>query len=604
MANNVFYHPHVALNVTAKRHRVRTADVPDTTIMFAPIVASKGKDGLTKVHSLAEFVNEFGAMDSDFYKLNGLMAYNIYNWLSNGGTLLVSKLKGKLAKVSVYAPGDCDIVEDTYEIDKSRLVFVKNTTTNKYEFIPDAFGIIKAPNGTDVTSNVQFTASDNVWTISYTPTGADSATELVTFSINETTDLKQVSAKYSGSYYNHITVKVTPEEKDDPQDIKRTTIVITKGKEVLESYKGILISKIKSILSGSEYIDTAASLDALSVLTETTYELSGGTDAATIYYDENYEDTDSATLSTLKGLKDFWTWTPNSTKPNCSDLELKLEYPIDIIFDAGYPKGIKQLMINFIRDNNGVGTPVGSVGHRTDIFGIFDAYALTSSVPEKVIKGGRDETISIEDITMASISSTNIAVYDPYFTTDDVIFTNETIPVFSSYALAKLIAYNDLTYGPQLPVAGLRRAIIDDVLSINENPNSDRKEQFFLDRVNYAEKTSREYAFMSQRTADGSTQDNYTALSFINNSRCLLKMEKDIEIMARQYLHEYNDAVTISNLSKLLNNYVSGWVSNRTLSLGYVDVSESDLSENELVITLNVKFTSTIEVITVNINID
>jgi len=97
MANKIYYHPHVALKTTAKRHSVRFADVPDTTIMFAPIVATRGKDGLTKVHTLSEFVSEFGAMDSTFYDLNGQMAYNIYNWLSNGGTLLVYKLTGTKA---------------------------------------------------------------------------------------------------------------------------------------------------------------------------------------------------------------------------------------------------------------------------------------------------------------------------------------------------------------------------------------------------------------------------------------------------------------------------------------------------------------------------
>jgi hypothetical protein len=81
-------------------------------------------------------------------------------------------------------------------------------------------------------------------------------------------------------------------------------------------------------------------------------------------------------------------------------------------------------------------------------------------------------------------------------------------------------------------------------------------------------------------------------------------MKKDLETIGRSYLHEFNDAVTIANMTTALNKYVANWISNRTLSMGVVEVVQDEVSENALDINLNIRFTNTIEVINVSIVIE
>ena len=95
MAKTNYSYPRVTMKTFAKKHSNNVVTVPDTTILFAPLVTEKGpSDRVIKVHSLAEFSEYFGDMvgSIDFYNLNGQMAINAVNWLSNGGTLLVKRI--------------------------------------------------------------------------------------------------------------------------------------------------------------------------------------------------------------------------------------------------------------------------------------------------------------------------------------------------------------------------------------------------------------------------------------------------------------------------------------------------------------------------------
>lgn len=94
MANTNYSYPRVTMSTLAKKHSRNTANLPDTTIMFAPLWTEKGPDNeLVKVHTLGEFIEKFGSFNEEFYNKNGQMALNVYNWLSNGGTLLVKRFK-------------------------------------------------------------------------------------------------------------------------------------------------------------------------------------------------------------------------------------------------------------------------------------------------------------------------------------------------------------------------------------------------------------------------------------------------------------------------------------------------------------------------------
>ena len=407
-----------------------------------------------------------------------------------------------------------------------------------------------------------------------------------------------MTAKYCGSYYNNVYLEATRVGKSTPAVFNFTVYYedpITKKSTALEKFLQKTEGDFMAALSSSEYVEVFNIKDDLfkenanDIPQTKKFTLCAGTNAIS-----NYK-------LNLSAIEEYWEVEgsdPTEEDKRTRYLVNRLETPIDIIFDAGYPESIKNAMVAFVRNDGNDGV----AAKRDDIVCILDNWQLANdlrlALPEEII-------YSVTGTPWLSVTKpTNIAIYEQYFTILDDTFTNQNIYVTPTYFLTKLFAYNDQTYGLQYPTAGLRRGILDDAIAINLNPSPDQKEAWFIERINYVEKTSREYAFMSQRTFDGSSDMEYTALSFLNNERVLERMKKDLEALGRSYLHEFNDAVTIANMTTVLNKYVSNWISNRTLSMGVVTVEQNAVSENALDINLNIRFTNTIEVINVSIVIE
>jgi hypothetical protein len=81
-------------------------------------------------------------------------------------------------------------------------------------------------------------------------------------------------------------------------------------------------------------------------------------------------------------------------------------------------------------------------------------------------------------------------------------------------------------------------------------------------------------------------------------------MIRDLENLGREYLFEFNDATTLSNMRAALNRYVTEWVQNRTLSFADVVVEPDEFSDERVNVTLTIRFTGTIEVISIDITIE
>jgi hypothetical protein len=79
---------------------------------------------------------------------------------------------------------------------------------------------------------------------------------------------------------------------------------------------------------------------------------------------------------------------------------------------------------------------------------------------------------------------------------------------------------------------------------------------------------------------------------------------KELERLGREYLFEYNDAITLANLRKSLNSYVQDYIVNNTLSYASVNVEKDPTSPETLNIQLNVKFVGTIEVIKIDLTVE
>lgn len=272
-----------------------------------------------------------------------------------------------------------------------------------------------------------------------------------------------------------------------------------------------------------------------------------------------------------------------------------LETPIDLIMDAGYPNDVKLAMMNFIADYDKDGTERSAKDQpdRPDIRGYFEIFEADEA--------SKDIDTSIEYIKEFN-KDPNIFTYPQSLKINDGIFSNDEIEVGPTYYLSKLIPANDLNNGIQFPVAGKRRAELDNVNSISWNPMPGDKEKLFNARINYIEKDSRGYYFMSERTMEAKNNNgNNTALSFIHNSRVVCRMVHELEALGRDYLFEFNDSVTLSNMSAVLNKYLSTWIANRTLSYGEILVSKNENSDEAVDVSLNIKFTGTIEVISIDI---
>jgi len=472
---------------------------------------------------------------------NGETALNIYNWLTYGGTIYGVRLTDANDIFAKAGYTATAVTSETFDSLKASL-YSLNAETGEYSLL-DSGAVFSA-------SAVYYIYNGYV-----------------------------ISAKYPGAYYNDISLKITCTSAGYYSvSIRYKTTTILFEKYGLTSSEKI-INFFKQYI-GNDYIDIEALdttyLESISVGSSKTIKLANGADSTTVI---------SAAADA------FWV----GDQPEAL-LGSKLAEPVDLIIDAGYKLTTKAAMAAFV-NNTLLDTNGEVIAPRPDIVLILDRFVSQDNIINK-------PAATVEDFAADAYKATNIAIYDQYFTINDAIFTDNVVYTMPSYFLSKLISYNDLNYGIQSATAGLRRGVLEDALSVNENFKPDDKNAKFLARINYAEKTNRESSFMSQRTHDGSTSDSYTALSFLNNERALEKMKKDIEVLGRDYLFEFNDSTTLAQMSKVLNKYVTEWISNRTLSGGSVSVAKNVNNEEAVDITMNIQFTGTIEVISVDITIE
>ena len=288
-------------------------------------------------------------------------------------------------------------------------------------------------------------------------------------------------------------------------------------------------------------------------------------------------------------VKDVFETTDNAI---LNQLRNTLEYPIDFVIDAAYSMDVKTAIYKAFcseaTDPNFL---------RNDINVLLDAFAIET---DGTYVDHQTEVDSLIDTN----NTRNLSVYSQLVRTHNPFNPTEVIAVAPSYYLTQLIPNNAIQQqrGTHEPIAGLNRGVLTDVVSVNESPLPEKKEEYFQNRTNYIETDRYQSAFMSQRTRE-KREDN-TALQFLNNSITTNRMVKELSKLARVYLFEYNDAVTLSNLRNVLNKYISEFVANRTLSYAMVDVQKNPYSEEAIDVTLNIKFTGTIEVISVALTIE
>jgi len=384
-------------------------------------------------------------------------------------------------------------------------------------------------------------------------------------------------AKFPGKFYEDLRVSVEAIYTGDPTTVRYTLAVIKDG-AVLERFYRLTFKKLEDALADSELLILGESFaDLPKKFPVSSEKPNWQEDLIPEPPSEPSEEDTDGTLYLESCIQTYMAG--NDVK---ADLENKLLAPVELVMGAGYSKDTDEALLKLLKI-------------RDDIIVILDNHQLF----------GKLKTPTQKDYDgNQPLNSEHLAIFDQYFTQYDNVFTGRNIYVTQTYYLSALMPYNDNIYGIQHPVAGLRRGVLSSPTTISENLTPAKKDELFKQRINYVEKTTREYAIMSQRTHDGSTEDSYTALSFLNNVRTLERMKKEIERIARGYLYEFNDSTTLSQLSSVLNRYVTEWISNRTLAKGNVTVAKNAYSDEAIDVGLNIKFNGTVEVIHVDIVVD
>jgi hypothetical protein len=251
-------------------------------------------------------------------------------------------------------------------------------------------------------------------------------------------------------------------------------------------------------------------------------------------------------------------------------------YPIDVILDANYTTAVKNAIITLVTDIRG------------DFIGILDT--KLQATPEDAINY-RKSSLSVSDY--------KIAIFAQDFVVEDNDYTLTNIEVTTPYFLASKIPQNDNNNGIQWNFVGPRRGVISGFNEISYVPNPTWKEAMYKAQVNYVERDTTSTRLGSQLTS----QNTISALSNLNNVRALLRIQREVEELMRDYIFEWNDDTTISEAQLSLNSYLAQWTTNRacTSISGLVYSSDYDKLEKLLRVKIEMVFNSIIERVAIDL---
>jgi len=395
----------------------------------------------------------------------------------------------------------------------------------------------------------------------------------------------EIKAKSKGTYYNSPNLQLIL--SDSIYSTGSTTFI--DARVTLDSVSVLTIYKLESLDDLEKKLISTPYFGSIELIGSYTFaNLQTAVESADVVINNFTGGLDTTqSLDTL--VEKFFTESSVTLSPVSSifavdSLANKLEYPVDLILDAGLKQTTKQAIADFTSE-----LPITDKNYsnkRPDIAVLFDQFDFSTDS-----KNGTNGAITSESI--------NHAMYTQKLSITEVI-TGKDIWVTPTYFLASLIPVNDRIYGIQWPTAGLTRGVLQGVKSISKNPTEQEKQSFYLSKQNYIEKDSRGFYFMSQLTSESEN----TALRFLNNVRVTNRMIRELENIGRDYLFEFNDSATLNNMRNALTRYVNGWIQNRTLNFGTVTVEPDQFFDERVSVGLNIRFTGTIEIISIDITIE
>lgn len=668
MATKDYTYPHVNITTRALQRRTPVVAESTATTLLAPFTCDRGPENvLVPIDTMADFVSTFGELDYSIPDQRQIL--NIGRWIAGGGRVLACRITDyELVKEMVKESQNSNKYVETGNFipkDGTKARKATGSTRKLYkESGADRLGYevkITAKYSGKYYNDmiIKFELQNNG---TYDITVVKDGLAIERFRNKHAEDFYTIES--TSQYIGDIVIskyKEVIETSGSGNSATQTTSIVYLDIDVdnFDSAKNFEIGKIK--LAGGDNVDddilfgyhpasdSAEAVDVVSINDAIGHELyealARGTketievnDTTVIYVDGGKityigvlsgntfikhsvkkiytigKDSDGqATESELATIPDrsafyirYITTEAVSTNDYVSELAKRLrvilkqplETPFDVMLDCGYPISVKKALRSLFTEDEG------------DLPQRHDAFLYLSDCT--IFGNGRRnrsalDLIANQNSELSPISDgDNVAVITHYTKVKDIYSAESGKEVFvpTTYYLAYSIPYYDRVDGPQWPVAGQTRGVINNALWIDHIPANKEKQDYYDAHVNYIEKDSRGMYIMSQLT--NTSQD--TALKFINNSRALLKIKKELTLIARRYLHEFNDRITKTNIYNALNSYLANWIQNRTLSFGVIglyDYTQNEaLTNEELLITLDVKFTGTIEVISLEITVE
>jgi hypothetical protein len=229
-------------------------------------------------------------------------------------------------------------------------------------------------------------------------------------------------------------------------------------------------------------------------------------------------------------------------------------YIFDLVFDAGYPRDVKNAILTL------------SDARYNDCFGVLDLGDNSSSKAAY-------EARTMEGGTGTGFNSPFVALYEPFSLVYDAYMGRDLwiSPVFHA---ARAFALTDKQFGRHYAPAGATRGSCPSIKKLRYNLDQDNayKDFFVTYNINPIIFNNRGYNIWGQSTSYLKT----SKFQDINVIRMVMKIRRDLENALQDFIFELNEPITWNLMSSAIDSYLGQLVSNQALNTFKTQIYASD----------------------------
>ena len=235
-----------------------------------------------------------------------------------------------------------------------------------------------------------------------------------------------------------------------------------------------------------------------------------------------------------------------------------------LVFDCGYPSSVKTQLSTLVQT-------------RRDCVAILDN-GDNASYTAAMLARNNDNVFN----------NYFCALYEEFNKVYD-IFTGQDVWFSPIYHMSYLLPRNDNVAEVWFAAAGFNRAAIDTIKELRFNPRLGQRDQMYLKQLNPIVKFNPGYTVWGQLT----TQAKASALQDLNIVRLVLYCKRALEEYCRYFIFEMNDAITWSQVSGDIVEFLEDVKKRRGLYDYNVSVGASDYEIKKKTFHVNVTLNPT-----------